>query len=250
MIQGGRYERQGGEHYAINADETARNEKHREPGSRKPIFPYVYEDIKTVADHVHYAGNKGPHAGNARSGAVDDDHAHAGLMVYQGDNWPAEYRGKFFMNNIHGARINMDIPERAGSGFVGHHGADFINFNDKWSQILNLQSGPDGAVYMIDWYDKNECHHNDPNGHDRSNGRVFRVGYGDVKLPRVDLQKSSDEKLIQLALDRNDWYGRHARRILQERSQGDPALAKAVRKARPAGHPSENPLKEMRWLWT
>jgi putative membrane-bound dehydrogenase-like protein len=60
MIQGGRYERQGGEHYAINADETGRNENHRERGSRKPIFPYVYEDIKTVADHVHYAGNKGP----------------------------------------------------------------------------------------------------------------------------------------------------------------------------------------------
>jgi len=58
------------------------------------------------------------------------------------------------MNNIHGACLNMDIPERQGSGFVGHHAPNFINFNDSWSQIINLQEGPDGSVYMIDWYDK------------------------------------------------------------------------------------------------
>ncbi|NOS70747.1 MAG: dehydrogenase, partial [Verrucomicrobia bacterium] len=217
MIQGGRYHRQGGEHFSISLDETARNEKHREQGSRKPIFPYVYEDIKTVADHLHYAGDKGPHAGNARSGAVGGGHAHAGLMVYQGDNWPEEYRGKLFMNNIHGARINMDIPERAGSGFVGHHGKDMINFNDKWSQILNLQSGPDGAVYLIDWYDKNECHHNDVNGHDRSNGRIFKVSYGETKFEKVDLQKLNEEQLVKLFSSNNEFQSRHARRILQER---------------------------------
>jgi len=218
MVQGGRYHRQGGEHFAINLEETARNEKHRERGSRKPIFPYVYEDIKTVADHVHYAGNKGPHAGNARSGAVGGGHAHAGLMVYQGTNWPAEFCGKLYMNNIHGARINMDNPERAGSGFIGRHGPDIINFNDKWSQVLNMLQGPDGSVYMIDWYDKNECHHNDPNGHDRSNGRIFKISYGDVKSSPVDLQKNSDEELIRLVGSKNEWMSRHARRILHERT--------------------------------
>ena len=248
MIQGGRYHRQGGEHFSVNLDETARNERHREKGSRKPLFPYVYEDIKTVADHLHYAGDKGPHAGNARSGSVGGGHAHAGLMVYQGTNWPAEYRGKLFMNNIHGARINMDIPERAGSGFVGKHGKDFLLFNDKWSQVLNLLEGPDGAVYMIDWYDKNECHHNDPNGHDQSNGRVFRVSYGDIKFPRVDLQKISDEELIELALGRKDWYGRHARRILQERALVNRELGRKV--STPSEPPGYDPDKKLRWLWT
>lgn len=218
MIQGGRYHRQGGEHFSINADETARNEQHREKNSRKPIFPYVYEDLKTVADHLHYAGDKGPHAGNARSGAVGGGHAHAGLMVYQGDNWPAEYRGKIFMNNIHGARINMDIPERAGSGFVGKHGPDMINFNDKWSQILNFQTGPDGAVYFIDWYDKNECHHNDVNGHDRSNGRIFKVSYGETKFEKVDVRKLSDEDLFVNLFNDNIFYFRQVVKILQERA--------------------------------
>jgi len=250
MVQGGRYHRQGGEHYAVNLEETARNEKHRERGSRKPIFPYVYEDFKTVADHVHYAGNKGPHAGNARSGAVGGGHAHAGLMIYQGDNWPEQYRGKIFMNNIHGARINMDIPERAGSGFVGRHGPDVINFNDKWSQVLNMITGPDGSVYMIDWYDKNECHHNDANGHDRSNGRIFKISYGEPKFAKVDLQKKSDDDLIRLAIERSDWSGRHARRILQERAQADSSLRQKVAQSIPAEPPGYNPGKKMRWLWT
>ena len=62
MIQGGRYERQGGQH----------------------VNPYIFDDIKTIADHLHYAGSKGPHAANGRSAAVGGGHAHAGLMVYLG----------------------------------------------------------------------------------------------------------------------------------------------------------------------
>ncbi|HMJ66666.1 MAG TPA: PVC-type heme-binding CxxCH protein, partial [Candidatus Binatia bacterium] len=217
MIQGARYERQGGEHYSVSLEETQRNEGSREAKSRKPIFRYFYGDIKTIGDHVHWAGAKGPHAGNARSDAAGGGHAHAGLLIYQGDSWPEEYRGKIFMNNIHGQRINMDIPRRDGSGYVASHGTDFINFNDRWSQVLNLLSDQDGSVYMIDWYDKNQCHHNDVNGHDRSNGRIFKIVYNDQKTTKVDLQSKSDDELVQLQLHKNEWYVRHARRILQER---------------------------------
>ena len=217
MIQGARYERQGGEHYCVSLEETERNERHRDAKSRKPIYPYYYDYIRTIGDHVHYAGTKGPHAGNGRSDAAGGGHAHAGMMVYLGDSWPEKYRGALFMNNIHGQRINMDIPEREGSGFVGHHAPDFINFNDSWSQILNLLYDQNGSVFMIDWYDKNQCHHNDPKGHDRTNGRIFKIVYNDQKSTPVDLQKKSDEELVQLQLHKNDFFVRHARRILAER---------------------------------
>jgi putative membrane-bound dehydrogenase-like protein len=205
MIQGGRYERQGGQH----------------------VNPYVFDDIKTIADHLHYAGSKGPHAANGRSASMGGGHAHAGLMVYQGDSWPDQYRGQLYMNNIHGARINMDSPERKGSGFVGHHNFDFINFNDSWSQILNLQYDQNGSVYMIDWYDKNQCHHNDPNGHDRSNGRIFKVVYGDTKWTAVNLEQKSDAALVTLLSHPNEWYARHARKLLQERAKEKPISPEA-----------------------
>src|SRR6185503_3082349 len=140
--------------------------------------------------------------------------------------------GAILMNNIHGQRINMDIPERKGSGFVVKHGADFINFNDRWSQVLNLLSDQNGSVFMIDWYDKNQCHHNNVDGHDRSNGRIYKVTYGQTRATAVDLAAKSSAELVQLELSPNDWQARHARRILQERG-GDgtivPRLEKIVR---------------------
>ncbi|HUS37022.1 MAG TPA: PVC-type heme-binding CxxCH protein [Verrucomicrobiae bacterium] len=203
MIQGARYERQAG---------TSFN-------------PNTYDEIKTIADHFHYTGSQGPHAANGRSDAAGGGHAHAGLCVYQGGSWPAEYRGKVFMNNIHGQRLNMDILERQGSGYVAHHGNDFINFNDRWSQILNMLTDQDGSMFMIDWYDKNQCHHNNVEGHDRDNGRIFKLVYNNQKGTQIDLTKKSDAELVDLQLHVNDFYVRHARRILQERF-GNPVYAK------------------------
>jgi putative membrane-bound dehydrogenase-like protein len=228
MIQGGRYQRQAGQHFN----------------------PYTYDDIKTIADHLHYAGNQWNQADISRSADLGGGHAHCGLMIYQGDNWPAEFRGKVLMNNIHGACLNMDVLVRKGSSFVGHHAPNPILFNDKWSQIVNFLEGPDGGVYLIDWYDKNQCHSNDANQHDRSNGRIFRISYRDAKAARIDLQKKTDEELIQLAIDRDDWAGRHARRILQERAQKSSPLAIKVMDRLPAETGGADSAKKLRWLWT
>jgi putative membrane-bound dehydrogenase-like protein len=218
MVQGGRYHRQGGAHYAVGPDETARFAAKKEGKTDKTLHPFIYDDIKTIADHAHFRGGQWTDKDRLASDDLGGGHAHAGMLIYQGDSFPAEYRGKLFMNNIHGARINMDIPERKGSGFVGKHGADFLKFNDKWSQVVDLRAGPDGSIYMIDWYDKNQCHLNTIESHDRSNGRIYKVSYGDKKAEKVDLQKLSDEELVKLLASKNAWQARHAQRVLQERA--------------------------------
>jgi putative membrane-bound dehydrogenase-like protein len=194
MVQGGRYERQAGQHFN----------------------QYTYDDIKTIADHRHYLGAN-PHGGNGRSDSAGGGHAHSGAMIYLGGSWPAEYQGSLFMNNIHGARINRDTLRPSGSGFIGSHAPDFLLANDQWSQIISLKYGPDGSAFMIDWYDKNQCHHNDVNGHDRTNGRIFKVSFGDTKIAQQDLQKLDSHALVQMQTFPNEWHARHARRILQER---------------------------------
>ena len=224
IIQGARYQRQAGQHFN----------------------PHIYEDIQQIGDHVHWAGNKGPHAANDRSDAAGGGHAHAGLMVYEGGSFPEKYRGQFFMNNIHGQRLNMDIPERQGSGFVGHHGPDFINFNDRWSQILNMRYDQDGSVYMIDWYDKNQCHHGNESGHDRSNGRIFKLVYNNQKFTPIDLKKESNAKLVELLGHKNEFYARHARRILQERGS-NPEVHTALKNIL---RNSASDVHQLRALWT
>jgi len=128
MIQGGRFERQAGQHFN----------------------QYTYDDIKTIADHRHYVGAN-PHGGNGRSDSAGGGHAHSGAMIYLGGAWPALYDGSLFMNNIHGARINRDVLTESGSGFIGSHAPDFLLANDVWSQIVSLKCGPDGSLFMIDW---------------------------------------------------------------------------------------------------
>ncbi|CAA9400355.1 MAG: hypothetical protein AVDCRST_MAG64-1675, partial [uncultured Phycisphaerae bacterium] len=201
IIQGARYQRQAGAHFN----------------------PFVFDDIKQVADHVHYAGGAGPHAANGRSDAAGGGHAHAGLMIYNGTSWPAPYRGQIFIGNIHGQRINVDVPERKGSGFIGRHGADFLNFNDKWSQVINFRAGPDGNVYFIDWYDAEQCHVPNPAAHDRGNGRIFKVSYGDNRPPAQDLAALPLDELFDLAIQDDEFLARTARRLLQEKGAATPA---------------------------
>ena len=207
IIQGARYQRQAGNHFN----------------------PYTYEDIRTIADHVHYVtGN--PHAGNGKSDSAGGGHAHAGLMTYLGGAWPAEYRDQIFMGNLHGHRLNMDVPKAKGSGYVGGHGPDFLLANDAWARFINFRYGPDGNVYMIDWYDKQACHVG-PNvdAWDRTNGRIYKICYRGTKWEPVDLTKKTDLELVEMQLNPNDWYVQHARRILQERG-GNPAVHQALRK--------------------
>ena len=224
MIQGARFKRQAGNH----------------------VQPYTYDDIKTIADHVHWVGRQGPHAGNSRSAAAGGGHAHAGAMIYLGgDGWPKEYRDTILMNNIHGFRTNADRLTRQGSGYAAAHGPDFLLANDSWSQMINFRYGPDGSVHVIDWYDKNQCHSTNPDIHQKTLGRIFKISYQTDKWVKVDLTKLSSERLVELQLNRNDWYVQHARRILQERGP-DPAVHARLKQIL-----SENPdvTRKLRALW-
>jgi len=220
IIQGARYQRQAGNHFN----------------------PYTYEDIQTIADHRHWVGFT-PHSGNERSDSAGGGHAHCGTMIYLGGSWPREYWGQWFMGNIHGRRLNRDILHPKGSGYVAAHGPDFLLANDAWARFINFRYGPDGNVYLIDWYDKQACHvGSNVQAWDRSNGRVFKICYREAKPLHqpVDLQQCSAAELVKYQLHPNDWYARHARRILQER------FAEGQRAAAPGSWDKVNrPLIEM-----
>jgi putative membrane-bound dehydrogenase-like protein len=195
IIQGGRYARQANPHFN----------------------PYTYDDIKTIAVHRHFAGAT-PHGGNGRSDEAGGGHAHCGLMCYQGGTWPKEYHGKLFMGNLHGHRINVDVVTPKGSGYVADRNPDFLLTNDAWSIPIAIKSGPDGNVYMIDWYDKQICHLPNPNVWDRTNGRIYKICHKDAKVVKdVDLKKLTSGQLIQMLTHTNEWYVRQSRQILQER---------------------------------
>jgi putative heme-binding domain-containing protein len=181
------------------------------------INPHSYQLMESCADHIHWGGGSwtDSRGGKGTHDAPGGGHAHAGAMVYLGDNWPDEYRNRVFMCNIHGNRINQDILERKGSGYVAKHGQDFLMANDPWFRGLIVQAAHDGGVYIADWCDTGECHnYKEVN----PRGRIYKITYGEPKQVKVDLAKLSDKKLAELQMHKNDWYVRRARVLLQERA--------------------------------
>jgi len=148
--------------------------------------PYVYKLIDQHADHYHWDNSK-PWEDSRKADPEHDKrgggHAHCGMMIYLGDQWPKEYRGKLFTINLHGRRLNVERLERHGSGFVGKHEPDMLFAADAFFRGTEITYGPDGSVYILDWSDTGECHEN--SGVHRTSGRIYRVTYGDGKSRRV-----------------------------------------------------------------
>ncbi len=213
--------------------------------------PYSFELLDATSDHLHWGGGDWTtsRGGQGIHSEAGGGHAHAGAMVYLGDNWPDRYRGSTFMCNIHGNRVNNDLLERVGSGYVGRHGKDFLLAGDVWFRGLNLKYGPDGGVYLSDWCDNGECHNVAQT--DRGSGRMYKIVYGQpTPLPTdFDLTKLSDAELVKLQLHKNDWYVRHSRRILQERAAAGRDMS-AVHGALLAMFASEkSAARKLRALW-
>ena len=227
VIQGARYQRQAGQHFN----------------------PYSFDDIKTIARHRHWTGGQWNNADRDRSDAIGGGHAHSGACIYLGGSWPDRYRGRLFMNNIHGARINEDRLTPEGSGYVGDGEPDFLFANDSWSQFISLQVGPDGQMVLIDWYDRNQCHHRDDQVHDRGNGRIFKVIYGRAAAVKVNLANEPDAKLVDLLGHDNDWFVRHARRLLHERSAAGQLATDTPRLLQTKLAATDTTPKRLRVIW-
>ena len=185
-------------------------------------YHFAYGRIQSINDHLHWGGGKWTESRQTKDGVshqhsvAGGGHAHCGAMVYLADNWPDEYRGKFFTCNLHGNRVNSDnlVPNK--STYIGTHADDFLFANDPWFRGLTIKYGPDGGVYVSDWHDFGECH--DSDGSHRTSGRIYKVVYGDAKKQSsIDLAKKSTAELVQLQTHTNAWHARHARRLLHER---------------------------------
>jgi putative heme-binding domain-containing protein len=142
------------------------------------------------------------------------DHLHGstaicGLTIVDGENFPKEYRGQFLSGNVMTSRINRNTPVYHGSTIRLKEEPDFLSTGDPWFRPVDLQIGPDGALYIADFYNRIIGHYEVPlphPGRDRTSGRIWRVVYkGDAKESRIaerqkDLTKANVDELI-VALD-------------------------------------------------
>ena len=215
--------------------------------------PYLYELIEQTADHFHWDTHERwdeirklgvtPTTSEAGGG-----HAHSGLMVYLGDNWPASYRNSILAVNYHGKRLNQDVIERRGAGYVAHHSKDVMKSGDPWFRGIDLLYGADGGVYVSDWSDIGECH--DQDGIHRTSGRIYKITYGQPKPPEIqDVHSLTDAELVRLQLHSNDWYVRQARLALQERGVRGNDMAAAKAQLRVLFDEQPDVTRKLRAMW-
>ena len=143
--------------------------------------------------------------------------AYCGLLWLDSDAFPEEYRGKLFMGNIHGGCINVDEIKPDGSTYVGTTRPDFLTANDPWFMPVSQKVGPDGCLYVLDWYDRYHCYQDaqrDPNGIDRDRGRIYRIRYkNSPRAPKFDLGKETDDQLIERLRSPNVYFRETAQRL-------------------------------------
>lgn len=177
---------------------------HRQGG---PYPPFTWK-IESIVNHKHQKA------------------AYCGIHWFDSDAYPEKYRRRLYMGNIHGGCINSDRLEKNGATYRGLPEPDFLTANDAWFMPVVQKTGPDGCLYILDWYDRYHCYQDanaDPEGIERAKGRLYRVRYR--QSPRVeknfDLGGKTDEELIELLGAPNDFIRWTATRLLQERGSDE-----------------------------
>jgi len=214
--------------------------------------PFVYELIEQHADHVHWATTEV--WTDVRKGVTDatlaagGGHAHTGLLIYQGGQWPEAWNGKLLTINFHGRRLNVERLERTGSGFVGRREPDQFLFADPWFRGIDLIAAPDGGVFVSDWNDTGECHDHD--GIHRTSGRIYHIRFGPKPPgPPTDLTRLDAITLAQHQSNPNDWLARQSRRVLADRFSAGLDLQAAHAVLRTLADSGPDEVSRLRAVW-
>jgi putative membrane-bound dehydrogenase-like protein len=168
-------------------------------------------------DSLEYGGTK--HGGHVTPGGI----------VYKADAYPEEFRGAFIGGNLLANAVYWHKLERKGSTFRARHGGTLVDARDNWFRPIDLLTGPDGSVFVVDWYDKRASHLDPRDNWDKTNGRIYKLVYRDTKPNTTvgDLTNYTSRQLVAFRESGNDWFPDMARRILAERR--DRAVVRPLR---------------------
>lgn len=158
-------------------------------------------------------------------------HVTCGGIVYQGDTFPTEFQDQYIAGNLLSSAIYWHKITQRGSTFANSHGGELMTTPDHWFRPIDLMLGPDGSVYVVDWYDKRAAHLDPIDNWDKTNGRIYKIEYaGTPDYPKFDLRAKTAAELVELLKHPNAWWRREARRMLVEKS--DPSVEKELLKVR------------------
>jgi putative heme-binding domain-containing protein len=211
------------------------------------------EGINYLVPGASYAWTPG--AARILAGLNPGSPKYCGAEVLSGRHLPDEWRGNILTNDFRGHRVCRFVLREDGSGYAAQEKAELIKTNHPAFRPVDIKLGPDGAIYIADWYNPiiqhGEVDFRDPR-RDHTRGRIWRVTYkGRPLVPRPRLVGAPVESLLEALKAPEDWTRHHARRVLKERGarQVQPALARWVQRLDAKNAAYEHHLLEALWTY-
>ena len=123
----------------------------------------------------------------------------AGIAYYADVKFPAEFQSNFYIGDAVASRVYRNSYSFKGSSPVGKKEGDFVLSEDPWFRPVDVKLGPDGALYIADFYNSIIGHYEVPLNHpkrDKIRGRIWRITYKGKHNELTDLTAASVDELV------------------------------------------------------
>lgn len=178
-----------------------------------------------------------------------------GLEILSGRHMPPEWQGNLITNDFRGHRVCRYVLTEDGSGYIAREKAELIKTNHPAFRPIDVKLGPDGALYIADWYNPiiqhGEVDFRDPR-RDQTHGRIWRVtAKGRPLVSRPQLVNATTEELLDALKAPENWTRQQAKRVLKERGAKLvlPALGPWINALDPNDTDCEHHVLEALWMY-
>ena len=179
---------------------------------------------------------------------------YCGEEILSGRTIPQDYQGDILTNDFRANRVVRFKVADNGAGFTSKLMPDFITSTDRAFRPVDIKMGPDGAIYIADWYNPiinhGEVDFRDPR-RDHTHGRIWRITYkGTPTLDRPKLTGASIDELLGMLKSPEDYTRAQAKLVLRERDpkQVMAAVRTWVRRIRSSGSDADHDRLEALWV--
>lgn len=168
------------------------------------------------------------------------------FLIYEGGTLPPGYHGMLFAVAPLHSHVVLSAIEPDGSTFRTRDAGHALQSSDPWFRPVDIQAGPDGAVYVADFYEQRIDHASHYQGRvDRGSGRIYRLRGRDSSagVPPFDLRRETTAQLLDRLQEPNRWFRQAARRELLLRQDPQTGMLARQRLAEATGQAA------LEYLW-